>query len=182
MTGRLTLADLTARERERIEVAFHEAGHAIMAVALGVTVQSAAVAQGARSRPHGHTAFKDHLPIGHDAAVTYAGPWAQARWRVGRRPGMAEISRVLDASESDYKALCAAGGTEAAAGVEPLLERCWGSVTTLARKLYRDGEARHDDVCAALGLTDCGGPGSVELAMIRAGSAPGSFTVTRAAV
>jgi len=47
------------------------------------------------------------------------------------------------------------------------------------RSLWRDSKARHDDVCAALSLTDRG-PGSVELAMVRSGSAPGKFTVTRA--
>ena len=36
--------------------------------------------------------------------------------------------------------------------------------------------------CAALGLTEDGGPGSFELAVIRSGSAPGSFTVTHAVV
>jgi len=43
------------------------------------------------------------------------------------------------------------------------------------------GHANHADVCAALGLTDDGGPGSVELALIRSGSVPGAFTVTRSA-
>jgi hypothetical protein len=36
--------------------------------------------------------------------------------------------------------------------------------------------------CAAQGLTEDGGPGSFEPAVIRSGSAPGSFTVTRAVV
>ena len=31
--------------------------------------------------------------------------------------------------------------------------------------------------CAALGLSESRGPGSLELAMIRAGHAPGTFTV-----
>jgi hypothetical protein len=34
--------------------------------------------------------------------------------------------------------------------------------------------------CATLGVTNGGGPGSFQLAMIRSGSAPGTFTVTRA--
>jgi hypothetical protein len=46
--------------------------------------------------------------------------------------------------------------------------------------LYFCGRADHaDDVCAALGLTDDGGPGSRGLAIIRSGRAPGSFTLTR---
>ncbi len=45
----------------------------------------------------------------------------------------------------------------------------WGSDTV----------ARHADICAVLHLTDGGGPGSIELATIRSGCRPGTFTVTR---
>ena len=116
-------------------------------------------------------------------SITYAGPWAEARWLAGRRPSQRDVYPVLDTTgHFDDKALCAAGGTVTGARVVPQLTRCWPSVAKVAQKLYRDGEARHDAVCAALGLSDSGGPCSVELAMIRSGSVPGSFTVTRAAV
>jgi hypothetical protein len=177
-----TLADLTARERERIEVAFHEAGHAVMAVALGLRVRTAVVGQGARSRARGHTAFEE-LPEGHDAAVTFAGPWAQARWRAGRRPGTADLWRVLDGDgdgDGDYEVLCASGGLAAAPAVEPLLERCWPAVVKVAQQLFATGEVFHADVCAALEIPpDDNGH---HLALIRSGSVPGSFTVTPAAV
>jgi hypothetical protein len=89
---------------------------------------------------------------------------------------------VLATSSSDDEALCAAGGRVAGGSVTPLLERCWPAVVKVAQALVRDGEVRHEDVCKALGLTDSGGPGSFELALIRSGFAPGGFTVTRAAV
>jgi hypothetical protein len=63
-----------------------------------------------------------------------------------------------------------------------MLERCWSAITACAWKLYRTGEVRHDDVCAALGLPDAGGPSSFALALIRSGSTPGSFTVMRTAL
>ena len=81
----------------------------------------------------------------------------------------------------DYVELLASGGTAAAAHVVPVLERCWEAVIAAARQLHTEGEIGHADVCAALGLTDGGGPGSIELAMIRSGSRPGSFTITRPA-
>lgn len=62
----------------------------------------------------------------------------------------------------------------------PLLERCLPAVKSVAKTLFVEGEAAHADVCAALGLSDDGGPGSFELAAIRSGSPPGGFTVARA--
>jgi hypothetical protein len=52
----------------------------------------------------------------------------------------------------------------------------------LAMELCLGNEIGHTDVCTALGLTDDGGPGSVALALIRSGTAPGAFTVKRASV
>jgi hypothetical protein len=178
----LTWADVTPADLRRIEVCFHEAGHAVAAVALGGVIRSAVLAGGRVTGVQGLTTV-DEMPVGRTAEIAYSGPWCQARWRADRRPGMADLYRVLDTTgHRDDKALCAAGGMVAAAGVVPLLERCWPSVVKVAQKLVRDGEVRHEDVCEALGLTDDGGPGSLELALIRSGSAPGSFTVTRAAL
>ena len=55
-----------------------------------------------------------------------------------------------------------------------------GAAVAVATKLFRSGEVTHRDVCDALHLADGGGPGSFALANIRAGAAPGSFTVTPA--
>jgi hypothetical protein len=178
----LTLADLTAAERERIELCFHESGHAVAAVALSGVIRSAVVAAGGVIGVQGLTTV-DEMPEGRSAEVAYSGAWCQARWLAGRRPSQRDVYAVLGTTgHRDDKALCAAGGVVAAAGVVPLLTRCWPAVVAVAQKLFRDGEVGHEDVCKALRLSDGGGPGSVELALIRSGSAPGGFTVMRAAL
>jgi hypothetical protein len=53
--------------------------------------------------------------------------------------------------------------------VLPMVLRCWKAIGELATELCLGNEIGHTDVCAALGLTDGGGPGSFELANIRAG-------------
>jgi hypothetical protein len=147
---------------QRAASAFHEAGHAVAAVLLGGRVHQAVL----RDRP---LTEYDVLPERYAPSITYAGPWAEARWLAGRQPGPRELHRVLVANPSDDKELCAAGGPAAALGVVPLLQRCWPAVETLATRLFDLGQVGHSDVCAALGLTDEGGLGSFELANIRAG-------------
>lgn len=161
---------LTEADRARLATAFHEAGHAVAAVALGGRIDFATIDE------HPRTEF-DTLPAGTDAAITYAGPWAEARWLARRHPSPAEIRRVLTANASDDRALCAAGGFHTGAVVVPLLERCWPAVNAVTARLYFDGRIDHATVCAALGLSDDGGPRSVELLMIQSGSAPNAFRV-----
>jgi hypothetical protein len=112
--------------------------------------------------------------------ITYAGPWVEAMFLAGgRRPTARDLMSVLDTTgHLDDKALCASGGYSEGAPVVPLLQRCWRSVMEVATKLNREGLVGHEDVCSALGLTDDGGPGSFELALIRSGCAPGTFTTT----
>jgi hypothetical protein len=182
----LTVADLTDAERDRVAVAFHESGHSVAGVALGGTLHTAVVSAGARSRARGHTAFRE-LPDAHNAAMTFAGPWAHARWIAGQRPTSAHLWRVMEGCDrsdgrGDYQLLCASVGgiAGAPAVVEPLLERCWPAVVKVAQQLFRTGEIFHEDVCAALEIPpDDNGH---HLALIRSGSVPGSFTVTPAAV
>ncbi|BBY76595.1 hypothetical protein MPRF_34940 [Mycolicibacterium parafortuitum] len=52
----------------------------------------------------------------------------------------------------------------------PVVRRCWGSIGTLAAKMMRGQEIGHDDVLAALGVTDGGGPGSFQLSLIASGA------------
>ncbi len=73
--------------------------------------------------------------------------------------------------------LSAAGGTAAGVGITPLVRRCWPAICELAAKLWRDSQASQDDVLGALGLTAATAP--MGLSLIRSGSAPGTFTVTR---
>ncbi|MDA4108170.1 M50 family metallopeptidase [Mycolicibacterium holsaticum] len=164
---------LTQAELSRLSTAFHEAGHAVAAVVLGGRVHGSVL-----DDEHPHTEF-DTLPAGTDPAVSLAGPWCEARWTLGRSPGPADNRRILAAHTSDDRALCAAGGWAAGASVVPLLERCWPAVKAVTSRLYFHGRAEHADVCAALGLTDDGGPASLGLAMIRSGAAPGAFTITK---
>lgn len=149
---------------DRARIAFHEAGHAVAAVLLGSRVRQAVLGDTPR------TEYDGAYPAGTEARITYAGPWAEARWLAGRarRPGPADMHRALAANCSDNKALIASGGSDTGQAVVPLLERCWPAVSTVALKLFLDGEVSHANVCAALGLSDDGGPGSIELANIRA--------------
>jgi hypothetical protein len=120
----------------------------------------------------------DSMPIGDRAAeIAYAGPWSQARWRAGRRPNQREMWAVMDTTGCrDYREHLS-GETAVSSRVEPLLERCWPSVIALAQKLLRDGEARNEDVCAALQIP--AKDNEHHLSLIRSGCAPGSFAVTR---
>lgn len=168
---------MTEAELDRIATAFHEAGHAVASVILGGHVHQAVIHDDGGGRT-GH----DVMPAGTEAAITLAGPWCEARWTLGRAPGPLDLRRVLAINQSDDRALCAAGGPHMGAEVVPLLERCWPAVKAVTTKLYRTSRADHADVCAALGLSDDGGPSSLGLAMIRSGSTPGTFTVARTAV
>ncbi|GAA2552088.1 M50 family metallopeptidase [Mycolicibacterium diernhoferi] len=154
---------LSETELDRLGTAFHEVGHAVAAVVLGGRVHRVIV---------GEQAHTEHDPLpGLDAGITYAGPWAEARWELGRPPGPADMRRALARNSSDDRTLCAAGGPHQGVHIVPLLERCWPSVKALAKGLYFTGTASHAEVCSALGLSpgDDGGPSSVALALIRSG-------------
>ncbi|WP_019969755.1 hypothetical protein [Mycobacterium sp. 141] len=162
---------LTDRDRELLAVAIHEAGHAVAAVVLGAQLRNAVVASGRVTGPEGLTTLMPGgLPHGRGPEFAFAGPWAQARFLAGGRPSFAQLHAVFDHhGHKDRRVLVAAGGLHEGSGVTFQLERAWPAVLTCARRLYTAGEAHHDDVCKALGLTDGGGPGSVQLANLRAG-------------
>ncbi|CAJ1504250.1 hypothetical protein [[Mycobacterium] holstebronense] len=147
---------------QRCYASVHEAGHAVAAVLLGGTVHLATVDGQPRTE-------YDVLPDGARAAVAYAGPWAEARFKARGRPGFADVERELRANPSDDKTLCAAGGPAATGGVTTLLERHLSAVKAVTTALFIDGTIGHAAVCTALGLSDGGGPGSFELANMRAG-------------
>ncbi|MCV7368529.1 hypothetical protein CRI77_22420 [Mycolicibacterium duvalii] len=165
----LTRADLTDRERQHLELCIHEAGHAVAGVVLGAQLRNAVVIDGKVTGVEGLATFADR-PQGRDPEIAYAGPWAQARWRAGRRPTQREVYAVLDGGgRRDCGVLTASGGTHSGHFVQPVIERCWPAVIRVAQQLYRTGEALHTDVCAALDITDGGGPTSSQLAGLRAG-------------
>lgn len=171
-TGRrLTLADITFSEREHLELCVHEAGHAVAGVVLGGQLRSAVVT---RSRVWGTqgltTLAPDGLPPGREPEIAYAGPWSTARWRAGRSPTQRQVLAVLGGSGcKDDRALLASGGTHLGHGIKPLIERAWPAVIRVAQQLHRSGEATQNDVLAALGVDDGGGPGSSQLASLRSG-------------
>jgi hypothetical protein len=176
----LSVADLSDDERRRIELAFHEAGHAVAAVALGGVIHSAVVASGRVSGVQGLTTMHE-MPIGERAAeIAFSGPWAQARWRAGRRPTQREVWAVLGTTGCRDHREHLSGETGVRGRVEPLLERCWPAIVKVAQQLLRDGEVRHPDVCAALQIP--ADDNAHHLSLIRSGCAPGSFAVSRAAL
>ncbi|ETB26762.1 hypothetical protein O983_07200, partial [Mycobacterium avium 09-5983] len=168
-----TVADLTARQRQHLEICVHEAGHSVAGVIFGAQLRTAVVSDSRVSGVEGVTSFSDS-PHGRDEEITYAGPWAQARWRAGgRRPTQREMYALFDGgARSDCGVLTAAGGTHLGHAVQPVIERAWPAVIRVAKQLHRTGEVNQTDVCEALGITDGGGPGSSQLAGLRAGMRP----------
>ncbi|WKG01383.1 hypothetical protein [Mycolicibacterium sp. HK-90] len=157
-------------DRQALAVAVHEAGHSVAAVALGAELRNTVVGE-LRDGLKGKTYyFADTMPQGRAPEFAYAGPWAEARWLAGRRPSQRQLFAAFDGHGCrDQRVLTAAGGLHTGADVQPILERCWPAVLTVARQLHLTGEAHHDDVCAALGVTDGGGMTSVQLASLRSG-------------
>ena len=165
-------------------MAFHEAAHAVAGILHGGTLTEARiipgrVKAGVLGGPRGSTTFTGLAATRHPE-VAFAGVWGQARGIAGRRPGWGEIRAALDGTGChDKQVLTAAGGESAGDAVVPLLERCWPSVAELAARLHKHGKVSHADVLAALSLSDDADTRAHEVALIRAGAAPGSFTVSR---
>ncbi len=176
------LQNLIKHEHQRIALAYHESGHAVVGVLHGATLCDAVITDGDRvgdgfSHPTGETSFDD-LPEGHAAQIAYSGPYAQARGVAKRRPNLRELHAAFDgAGRVDQDQLCASGERAAGADVVPLLLRCWPAVATIARQLFDGGCVGHADVCKALSIPVAdNGPWR---SAILAGSAPNSFTIVR---
>lgn len=176
----LTWADLTTREQIGLRLAVHESSHAVAGALLGGHVRWAVLTNSRVWGVNGLTTFED-IPLSSSPAIAYAGPFGEARWLDGRHPSQRTLSALMRGSgHGDHKAICASAASadvygygNTSAGVRrtvpPLLERAWPAVINLAKKIHGDGEATHDDVCKALGITDGGGPGSFDLACLRSG-------------
>lgn len=171
----LTLADLSAKQREHLELCVHEAAHSVAAVVLGGVIRSAVVASGRVIGTQGLTTLAE-VPHGRAAEIAYAGPYGQAKFRAGgRRPSQRQVFTVLrtcgykDARSLTVTAAASATGDHDGRDVVPLLERCWPAVISVAQQLRRTGQVRQADVLEALGVTDGGGLTSVQLASLRSG-------------
>lgn len=180
MTTEMTAADLrgtaTDDQIEELRTCFHESGHAVACALYGGQIHRAVVLRPgslAASGAH-HSGMTSYVanPEHRRTEVTFAGIYAEARWTAGPHPAAASLRASMCTNGDDDRKLrraLAFGNAGTGAAVVPMLERCWPAVVTLARRLFRDSEAGHDDVLAALGVTDGGGPGSFQLANIRAG-------------
>lgn len=157
---------------------YHEASHAVAGVLHGGTLTESRIFL---ADLRGSTTFEGgSLAATRHGQVAYAGPWGQARALARRRPGLHEVRAALDGGGcSDRAVLTAAGGESAGDAIVPLLERCWPSVAELAVRLHQTGKVSHSDVLAALSLSEDPDTRAHEVALIRAGAAPGSFTVKR---
>jgi hypothetical protein len=174
---------LTANDRRRLCLAAHEAGHAVVGVIYGATIERATLTADGRD---GQCEFaadsfgpsaRTHRPL-----IAAAGAVAAAVFRYGPRPGLHKIDALLEGSDREELRLASLRSlhtpSETLTEVLPVVLRCWTAIGQLATDLHSGREITHADVCAALGLTDGGGPGSFELAMIHSGSTPGTFRVT----
>ncbi len=176
----LTWADLTPREQMGLRLAVHESSHAVAGALLGGRVRSAVLTESRVWGVDGLTTF-DEVPLGSSPSIAYAGPWGEARWLEGRRPSQRTMLALMRGSgHGDHRAICGAAAAadvygygdtaaEARRTVPPLLERAWPAVINLAKTIHRNGEATHDDVCRALGITDGGGQSSSQLASLKVG-------------
>jgi hypothetical protein len=176
----LTWADLNPRDQMSLRIAVHESSHAVAGALLGGRVRSAVMTNSRVWGVDGLTTF-DEIPVGSSASIAYAGPYGEARWLEGRRPSQRTMLALMRGSgHGDHRAICAAAASadvygygntsaEARLTVQPLLERAWPAVINLAKTIHRNGEATHDDVCKALGITDGGGRSSSQLASLKTG-------------
>lgn len=180
--------NLTA-ERRHAAAAHHEAGHAVVGVLSGATIDLAEVVRGgSRTNPGGIGGFCrydlfDFAAETRRREITAAGSIAEAVFLHGPSPTARQIDQVLMTNgrdRSELRQMCLAVGEPLivpTAEVLPLVVRCWPSIEELAARLSREGQIRHTDVLAALSIP------SPELtaqhvAAIRSGSDPGTFTIT----
>ncbi|MGP4054144.1 hypothetical protein ACTWP6_04860 [Mycobacterium sp. 4D054] len=168
--GRLAPAD-----RERLGLCVHEAAHAVVGVLNGATVERATLTDDGQDGECTFTAdsFAHDRTRYHRALVAAAGPAAAATFHHTDRVTVRQIERHLGAGDREELRLASlhsyTTSDEQLAAVLPVVRRCWRPIGALAAKMMRGHEIDHNDVLAALGVTDGGGPGSSQLAAIRAG-------------
>lgn len=172
---------VTVDEVALIRTCVHEAAHSVAATVLGGRVHCASA-----TSARGRTEYDD-LPDAIAAAVTFAGPYAEAFWEAGRRPEPAQITAALAANRRDERALRATpyrgpvvghtrdARTVAHAVVAPVIERCWPAVMRCAAMLFKSHQIGHADICDALRVPATGN--ELALAALRRGAVPGWFAV-----
>jgi hypothetical protein len=173
----MKLSDLTPDEFNRAATCFHEVGHGLAAVLAGGRIMKIELHDDPDT--HGSCSYLGIDHVEHEAQISYAGIYSEARWRFGPHPAHSEISALLAENPSDHEALLAssAGTALYPPGVPKLITTCWAAVASLASRLYGEGSLGHQDVTDALGLPQLDVRLSPAFSMIRMGYAPGSFTV-----
>ncbi|WP_349268970.1 hypothetical protein MPNTM1_04190 [Mycolicibacterium parafortuitum] len=167
---------LTSAERDRLGLAVHEAAHALVGVLHGATVERASLTDDGQdgectftedSFAHDHTRYRRAL-------VAAAGPAAAAMFHHTDRVALRQIDAHLGAGDREELRLASlhsfSTSDEQLWTALPIVRRCWRPIGILAAKMFARHEINHDDVLAALGVTDSGGPSSVDLARIRNGA------------
>lgn len=170
----LTLNEIDPRQRLYLETTVHEASHAVAGVRLGATLRSAMAFDNRLVGVLGRTRFEPRdYPRERETEIAYSASYGQAKFRAGghRRPTMREIDAVLRTTgHEDFGVLVAAGGTHTGTGVSLLIDRHWNAVIEIAKLLNKRGEVFHEDVCAALGITDGGGRTSLDISRLNSGA------------
>ncbi|CAN5303851.1 hypothetical protein BH11ACT6_BH11ACT6_53480 [soil metagenome] len=166
-----------------MNVAVHEAGHAVVSVLVGAEVDVAeAFPEGlALTNAAGYCRFEPFNPAvsQQEYLIIAAGPAAEAvslhSASVTAQQMNAVAQRGVDLSWSDghklrqYALTAGAIFSDPLSEVKPLVLRVWPAIAKLAVVLQDEGKIHHEQVTAALGLSKDRAAHGFELASIRAG-------------
>lgn len=149
--------------------AHHEAGHAVAAVTVGATITDIQLANvdwdypgnsmgvGKVTYRHPDRYVSDH------AFITFAGPWAAARWSVEHDPDVdgdltaAEVVAWWDAEDGDADAYAKfADDDKYETAWAELLEARWPAICAVAELLIDGQTVEDDNVEAIVGRTQGG--------------------------
>ncbi|WP_156520385.1 hypothetical protein [Rhodococcus sp. EPR-157] len=167
----MKLSDLSPAEHRRIEVAIHESAHAVQVILAGGNITEVRMNDHDAEMP-GHCAHTD-VPEARLREVSYAGPWAETRWKRGAHPPLASILASLRDNPSDCDDVIRSD-QGLPREIENQLETCWSAITKLAGALFVDGRLDDRTVRATLGMTGDPSHDRSIRASIRMGDAPGT--------
>lgn len=166
---------LTKAERGRLALAVHEVSHALVGVLNGATLLRATLTEGGNdgvceftedSFTYDHTRYRRAL-------VAAAGPAAAAIFTHGDVPTVRQLDALLGAGDREELRLASlhsyASSDEQLWAVLPVVRRHWSAIGPLAAKVFAGHAIGHDDVLAALEVTNGGGHESAQLAGLRMG-------------
>lgn len=167
---------LTEADRNRLGLCLHEASHAVAGVLAGATIERAALTDDGTDGECTFTAdsFAHDSRRYHRALVAAAGPVASAVFTHGDGPSPRQLDAALGDGDREELRLATfhseRNHQEMLAAAVPVVRRCWPSITALAVQIWAGNDVTHDDVLAALGITDGGGPRSPQLSLIASGA------------